>query len=80
MMLLNVGVLALSVYLILHTIVPAVSDRIKEADVERVLAETTEQVRKRPAAHPDILATSSEKWVGIDAVRDAIEQLHAAEQ
>jgi len=55
-------------------------DKIKEAELERVLAETAEQVRKRPAAHPDILATSSEKWVGIDAVRDAIEQLHAAEQ
>ncbi len=34
MMLLNVAALALSVYLILHTIVPAVSDRIKEADVD----------------------------------------------
>jgi fucose permease len=35
MLLLNVAALALSVYLVLHTIVPAVSDRIKEADVDR---------------------------------------------
>jgi len=35
MMLLNVGALALSVYLILHTIVPAVSGSIKEADVDK---------------------------------------------
>jgi len=50
-------------------------DKIKPPAVDRVVAETIERVRKRPAAHPDVLATSSEKWIGIDAVRDAIEQL-----
>lgn len=47
-------------------------DKIKPPAAERVVAETAERVRKRPAAHPDVLATSSEKWIGIDAVRDAI--------
>jgi len=53
-------------------------DKIKPPAVDRVVAETIERVRKRPAAHPDVLATSSEKWIGIDAVRDAIEQLAGA--
>lgn len=35
MLLLNTGAVALSAYLILHTIVPAVSDTIKEADVDK---------------------------------------------
>jgi GTPase len=40
-------------------------DKIKEAGVPRVLAETAERIKKRrPAAYPEVLATSSEKNAG----------------
>jgi GTP-binding protein len=47
-------------------------DKIKAAGVPRLLAETTEKVKKRPAAFPEILATSSEKSDGVDELREAI--------
>ncbi|MCI5077733.1 ribosome biogenesis GTP-binding protein YihA/YsxC [Oricola sp.] len=47
-------------------------DKIKEAGVPRVLADTAERVRKRPAAYPDVLATSSEKNVGVEELRAAM--------
>lgn len=49
------------------------TDKIKEAGVPRLVAETTEKIRKRPAAYPEILATSSEKSRGLDMLREAIE-------
>jgi GTP-binding protein len=49
------------------------TDKIKEAGVPRLVAETTEKIRKRPAAYPEVLATSSEKGRGLDTLRDAIE-------
>jgi GTP-binding protein len=47
-------------------------DKIKEAGVPKLLAETAEKVRKRPAAYPVILATSSEKNIGMEELREAI--------
>lgn len=47
-------------------------DKIKEAGVPRVLAETAERVRKRPAAFPEVLTTSSEKNAGIEELRAAM--------
>ncbi|PTM97430.1 ribosome biogenesis GTP-binding protein YihA/YsxC [Mycoplana dimorpha] len=49
------------------------TDKIKEAGVPRLVAETAEAIRKRPAAYPEVLATSSEKGRGLDMLRDAIE-------
>ena len=49
------------------------TDKIKEAGVPRLVAETAEKIRKRPAAYPEILATSSEKSRGLDMLREAIE-------
>ena len=40
--------------------------------VARVLAETAALIRKRPAAHPEILVTSSDKGWGIDRIRAEI--------
>lgn len=56
-----------------YQIVLTKTDKIKEAGVPRLVAETTEKVRKRPAAYPEILSTSSEKGRGLDTLRDAIE-------
>ncbi len=47
-------------------------DKIKAAGVPRLLAETAEKVKKRPAAYPELLATSSEKSEGLDELRSAI--------
>ena len=47
-------------------------DKIKEAGGPRVLAETAERVKKRPAAFPEVLTTSSEKNAGIEELRAAM--------
>ncbi len=48
------------------------TDKIKEAGVPRLIAETMEKIRKRPAAYPVVLSTSSEKGKGLDELRTAI--------
>jgi len=48
------------------------TDKIKEAGVPRLLSETLEKIRKRPAAYPEVIATSSEKSQGLDELRDEI--------
>jgi GTP-binding protein len=47
-------------------------DKIKEAGVPRMLAETASRIKKRPAAFPDVLSTSSEKNIGIEELRAAM--------
>lgn len=48
------------------------TDKIKEAGVPRLIADTMEKIRKRPAAYPVVLSTSSEKAKGLDELRAAI--------
>lgn len=55
-----------------YQIVLTKTDKIKAAGVPRLIAETAEKVKKRPAAYPSILATSSEKSEGLDDLRAAI--------
>jgi GTP-binding protein len=40
--------------------------------IEPLVAATLEKIRKRPAAFPEVLVTSSEKNAGLDAVHAAI--------
>lgn len=47
-------------------------DKIKVAGVPKLTADTLAKIKKRPAAFPEILTTSSEKDVGITELRDAI--------
>ena len=47
-------------------------DKIKAAGVPRLLDETAARIEKRPAAFPEILATSSEKAAGLEDLRAAI--------
>ena len=44
-----------------YRVVLTKADKIKASELAEVTARTEEEARKRPAAHPDILATSSEK-------------------
>ncbi|WP_294390222.1 ribosome biogenesis GTP-binding protein YihA/YsxC [uncultured Sphingomonas sp.] len=48
------------------------SDKVKASELEAVRAATSAEARRHPAAHPDIIATSSEKGGGIAELRTAI--------
>lgn len=48
------------------------ADKVKATDLDAVMQATAEEARKRPAAHPDILATSAEKGMGIPELRAAV--------
>jgi GTP-binding protein len=58
-----------------YQIVLTKADELKKSEIEQRLAATREALKKRPAAHPDILLTSSEKGEGIEALRIAIATL-----
>jgi len=55
-----------------YQIVLTKTDKIKEPAVPRLIAETLEKTRKRAAAFPVVLATSSETGEGMADLRDAI--------
>lgn len=55
-----------------YRIVLTKADKIKPTDLDIVMAHTAAAARKRPAAHPDILATSSETGLGIAELRAAV--------
>lgn len=57
-----------------YQIVLTKTDKIKEQALPALMAQTTEHIRKRPAAFPEVLATSSEMGDGMDALRAAIRQ------
>jgi GTP-binding protein len=48
------------------------ADKIKATELAEVYQRTQEEARKRPAAHPDILQTSSETGLGIPELRAAV--------
>jgi GTP-binding protein len=48
------------------------SDKVKASELAAVTAATQAEARKRPAAHPDVLATSSETGLGMDELRRAV--------
>lgn len=55
-----------------YQIVLTKTDKIKAAGVPRLIEETLAKIKKRPAAFPTVLATSSEKGEGMDELRAAI--------
>jgi len=48
------------------------ADKIKAAELEAVHAKVTEAIARRPAAYPQVLATSAEKQLGLDDMRAVI--------
>jgi GTP-binding protein len=48
------------------------ADKIKASALDEVTRRTAEEARRRPAAHPQIIATSSEKGMGIPELRAAV--------
>jgi GTP-binding protein len=60
-----------------YRIVLTKADKVKATDLAEVTRRTEEEVRTRPAAHPEVLVTSADKGLGMDALRTAV--LEAAE-
>ena len=48
------------------------ADKITASELAEVTTRTEEEARKHPAAHPEIIATSSEKGLGMDRLRAAV--------
>lgn len=60
---------------VVYQIVMTKSDKIKAPALEKVTNATISNIAKRPAAHPVVLITSSEKKEGMDRLRSAIAEL-----
>ncbi len=58
-----------------YQIVLTKTDKVKGAAREQLMSETAAAIAKRPAAHPEILATSSEKGSGLEELRAIISEL-----
>lgn len=55
-----------------YQVVLTKADKIKPPALVKLVAETTQKILRRPAAFPEVLATSSEKGWGMDGLRMAI--------
>lgn len=55
-----------------YQVVLTKTDKIKPPAVERLIAQTLAAIARKPAAHPQVIATSSEKKAGFDDLRSAI--------
>ncbi|WP_163265969.1 ribosome biogenesis GTP-binding protein YihA/YsxC [Chelativorans alearense] len=55
-----------------YQVVLTKADKIKPPAVAKLVEETRQKMAKRPAAFPEIVATSSEKGAGMDELRAAI--------
>jgi GTP-binding protein len=58
-----------------YQVVLTKADKCKRGALEERIAETTAKIAKRPAAHPEVLATSSETGAGIPELRAEIAAL-----
>jgi len=54
------------------------TDKIKKSELEKVMRRTSRTINKRPAAHPELMVTSSEKKTGLDDLRAEIANLAMA--
>ncbi len=55
-----------------YRIVLTKADKIKASELAEVTARTEAEARKHPAAHPEIIASSAEKGLGMDRLRAAV--------
>lgn len=55
-----------------YRIVLTKADKVKATELDAVAAATADAIRKRAAAHPDLIVTSSEKGMGIPELRAAV--------
>ena len=57
---------------VIYQVVLTKSDKLKKGQLARVLEATQKAIAKRPAAHPNVICTSSEKRTGLDELRAEI--------
>jgi GTP-binding protein len=60
-----------------YQVVLTKTDKLKPGAVAAAVEAVAEAIRKRPAAYPEVIATSSEKGAGLDDLRAAIARLLA---
>jgi len=60
-----------------YQIVLTKADKIKPGALERLITETGEKIKKRPAAYPQVLATSAAKMTGFEALQSSIAEFAA---
>lgn len=58
-----------------YQVVLTKGDKPNARELEQVIAATKAAIAKRPAAHPDLIVTSSETKFGIDTLRAEIERI-----
>ena len=51
------------------------TDKIKRGELDKVMRRTSRTINKRPAAHPELMVTSSEKNTGLEDLRAEIATL-----
>jgi len=57
-----------------YRVVLTKADKVKATDLVEVERRTEEEARRRPAAHPDVIVTSSETGLGMEMLREAVIQ------
>ena len=62
-----------------YQIVLTKTDKLKKGQLEKVQQQSAAKIAKRPAAHPQILSTSSEKKTGLAALKAEIVSLALSE-
>ncbi|MTH97054.1 ribosome biogenesis GTP-binding protein YihA/YsxC [Roseibium sp. RKSG952] len=60
---------------VVYQVVLTKSDKIKPTQLDRLISETQTALSKRVAAYPEIIATSSEKNLGVDLLKAEIARL-----
>jgi GTP-binding protein len=66
---------ALDTAAVIYQLVLTKADKIKPSELNETLAATQAAIAKRPAAHPAVIATSSETGLGIEQLRAEIAAL-----
>lgn len=66
---------ALDIVAVPYQIVLTKGDKLKPTELDAMALATAAAIAKRPAAHPDVIATSSETGLGIDLLRAEIAAL-----
>ncbi len=67
----------LDVAAVSYQIVLTKADKIRPCALDRLIAETGEAIRKRPAAHPQVLATSALRMTGFEELRSSVAEFAA---
>jgi GTP-binding protein len=58
-----------------YQVVLTKGDKLLQRDLDKIVTATKAAIAKRPAAHPDLIVTSSETKFGIDVLRAEIEKI-----